>query len=158
MIKKGSSVRSNVQYEAAIIEYNDCRQIDKTVIKRYSEDIRSGTASSVSMMTHEYNLPTIAVTYRFRREKRSIRNWLDDVDSSGSVLDVGCGAGSWMEFFGRRYSKVIGVEQSSIMLKAPSEKHGYLNNVKMIKGDVMHNLPKGPFDHLTKTAVRVYKM
>ena len=124
----------------------DEHQLNNSAIKRYFDDTTRGGATSVSMMTHEYNFPTSAATYRLRKEQRTIRNWLNDVDSSGSVLDVGCGAGSWMEVFAKRYIRVIGIDQSNMMVKAANEKLGHLSNVKIIKGDVRHNLPKGPFD------------
>ncbi|MBL4624648.1 MAG: class I SAM-dependent methyltransferase [Flavobacteriales bacterium] len=124
----------------------DEHQLNNSVIKRYFEDTKKGRASSVSMMTHEYNFPTSAAAYRLRKEQRIIRNWLDDVDRSGNVLDVGCGAGSWLELFAKRYKSVIGIDQSNMMVKAANEKLGHLSNVKIIEGDVRHDLPKGPFD------------
>ena len=124
----------------------DEHQLNNSAIKRYFENTNKGSASSVSMMTHEYNFPTSAATYRLRKEQRTIRKWLDDVDSYGSVLDVGCGAGSWMEIFAKRYNRVIGIDQSNMMVKAANEKLGHLSNVKIINGDVRHDLPKGPFD------------
>ena len=124
----------------------DEHQLNNSAIKRYFENTNKGSASSVSMMTHEYNFPTSAATYRLRKEQRTIRKWLDDVDSSGNVLDVGCGSGSWVDIFAKRYNSVIGVDQSNVMVKAANEKLGHLSNIKIINGDVRNDLPKGPFD------------
>ncbi|PCJ66699.1 MAG: hypothetical protein COA58_04360 [Bacteroidetes bacterium] len=124
----------------------DEHQLNNRAIKRYFEKTNKGSASSVSMMTHEYNFPTSAATYRLRKEQRTLRKWLDGIDSSGSVLDVGCGSGSWMEIFAKRYNRVIGIDQSNMMVRAANEKLGHLSNVKIIEGDVRHDLPKGPFD------------
>jgi len=51
------------------------------------------------MMTHEHNLPAGAVGYRLSRELATIQPWLNEVGTSGRVLDVGCGAGAWAEIF-----------------------------------------------------------
>ena len=48
----------------------------------------------MSMMVHEYNLPSGAVGFRLSKELRTINPWLDAVSKSGRVLDVGCGAGA----------------------------------------------------------------
>jgi len=124
----------------------DENQLDNSAIKRYFEKTNKGSASSVSMMTHDYNFPTSAATYRLGKEQRTIRKWLDGVDSSGSVLDVGCGSGSWMEIFAKRYNMVTGIDQSKMMVKAANEKLGHLSNVKIIEGDVRYDIPEGPFD------------
>lgn len=134
---------------SSMIDYQSNEEkhdLNNSAIKRYFDDTKRGSATSVSMMTHEYNFPKSAATYRLRKEQRTIRNWLYDVDSSGSVLDVGCGAGTWVEVFAKRYNKVIGIDQSDMMVKAAKEKLGHLSNVTIIKGDVRDNLPKGPFD------------
>ena len=122
------------------------RQIDDVAVKRYFDDARGGTAASVSMMAHEHNLPASAARYRLHQERRTIRDWLNAVDDTGRVLDVGCGAGTWVEFFARRYQTVIGIEQSSLMLKAARERVAHLPNVKILRGDGRHDLPQGSFD------------
>lgn len=122
------------------------QQIDDAAVKRYFDDARGATATSVSMMAHEHNLPASAARYRLHKEIRTIRDWLNAVDDSGRVLDVGCGAGTWGEIFARRYKTVIGIEQSSLMLKAARERLARLPNVKILKGDGRHDLPKGSFD------------
>jgi len=121
-------------------------QIDPTVVKRYFDDVKGGTASSVSMMTHEYNLPVSAASYRLKKEMGTISDWLNMVSSSGQVLDVGCGAGTWTEFFAKRYKAVVGIEQSKLMLKAAEEKVVGLPNVKLVEGDVRYDLPENSFD------------
>jgi SAM-dependent methyltransferase len=62
------------------------------------------------------------------------------------VLDVGCGAGTWTEIFARRYNTVIGIEQSSLMLKVARERVARLSNAKILEGDGRHDLPEGSFD------------
>ena len=121
-------------------------QIDNAAVKRYFDSARGGTAATVSMMTHEHNLPSSAARYRLHKEIRTISDWLNAVYDSGRVLDVGCGAGTWTEIFARRYKTVIGIEQSSLMLKAARERVARLPNVKILEGDGRHDLPEGSFD------------
>jgi len=121
-------------------------QIDAAAVKRYFNNITGGTAASVSMMTHEYNLPVSASLYRLEKEIGTIRDWLNMVPASGQVLDVGCGAGVWTELFAKRYKVVVGIEQSRLMLQAATERVAGLPNVRLIEGDVRHDLPKSSFD------------
>ena len=48
-------------------------QIDDAAIKRYFENAKGGTASTVSMMAHENNLPARAAKYRLNKEIRTTR-------------------------------------------------------------------------------------
>lgn len=121
-------------------------QIDDAAVKKYFDNAKGGTAATVSMMTHEFNLPASAARYRIDKETGTINDWLGEVHESGKVLDVGCGAGAWSEIFSKRYKTVIGIEQSSLMLKAARERTAHLPNVKILEGDGRHDLPEGPFD------------
>jgi len=121
-------------------------QIDDAAVKKYFDNATGGTAATVSMMTHEFNLPASAARYRLQKEIETISDWLGAVNDSGRVLDVGCGAGAWSEIFSQRYKTVIGIEQSSLMLKAARERVASLPNVKILEGDGRHDLPEGSFD------------
>ena len=121
-------------------------QIDDEAVKRYFDSTTGGTAATVSMMTHEFNLPASAAGYRLRKETGTIADWLNTVPDSGRVLDVGCGAGAWTEIFAKRYKTVIGIEQSSLMLKAAKERTAHLPNAEIVEGDGRHDLPEGSFD------------
>ncbi|MBW2366254.1 MAG: class I SAM-dependent methyltransferase [Deltaproteobacteria bacterium] len=122
------------------------QQIDDATVKRYFDGAGGGTAATVSMMAHEHNLPASAARYRRHKEIRTICDWLNAVCDSGRVLDVGCGAGAWAEIFAKRYKTVIGVEQSTMMLKAARERVAHLPNVKIFEGDGRNDLPEGSFD------------
>ncbi|MBT4511193.1 MAG: class I SAM-dependent methyltransferase [Chloroflexi bacterium] len=122
------------------------KQIDDATVRRYFNGAGGGTASTVSMMAHEHNLPAGAARYRLRKEIRSISDWLDEVCTSGRVLDVGCGAGAWAEIFAKRYKAVIGIEQSPLMVKAARERVACLPNVEIFEGDGRNDLPEGSFD------------
>jgi len=122
------------------------QQIDDAAVKRYFDNSKGGTAATVSMMAHEHNLPASAVRYRLNKEIQIINDWLNAVHNPGRVLDVGCGAGTWTEIFARRYNTVMGIEQSSLMLKVARERVACLPNVKILEGDGRHDLPEGSFD------------
>lgn len=121
-------------------------QIDDKAVKRYFDNTTAGTAATVSMMSHEFNLPAGAAAYRIGKETETIGDWLGAVPVSGAVLDVGCGAGAWTEIFAKRYNKVIGIEQSSLMLTAARERTAHLPNAEIVEGDGRHDLPEGSFD------------
>jgi protein-L-isoaspartate O-methyltransferase len=122
------------------------QQIDDATVERYFNGAGGITAAALSMMAHEHNLPASASRYRFSREIITIRDWLDSVDDLGRVLDVGCGAGAWAEIFARRYKTVIGIERSSMMVKAAQKRVVNLHNVEIFEGDGRHDLPEGPFE------------
>ena len=124
----------------------DEEQIDDSAVERYF-DAASGTATAaMSMMAHEYNLPSRALGYRLSKELQTISPWLDTVTESGRVLDVGCGAGAWVEIFAKRYQSVIGVERSTLMVKAAKKRVAHLSNAQILQGDGRQNLPAGPFE------------
>ncbi len=122
------------------------QQIDNKAVKSYFDNSNGGTAANISMMAHEHKLPDGAVKYRVRKELRTINNWLNEVQSTGRVLDVGCGAGTWTEIFAKRFKNVIGIDQSNLMVKAARERLAYLPNVEILKGDGRNDLPQGSFD------------
>ncbi len=122
------------------------KQIDDATVRRYFNGAGGGTAATVSMMAHEHNLPASAARYRLRKEIRTISDWLDEVCTSGQVLDVGCGAGAWDEIFAKRYDSVIGIEQSPLMVEAARERVACMPNVEIFEGDGRNDLPEGSFD------------
>ncbi len=134
-------------------EPTDYQQIDDAVVESYfggtgGTDGTAGTAgaAAMSMMAHEHNLPSGALGYRLRKELATIGEWLDMVGDSGAVLDLGCGAGAWVEIFANRYESVIGVERSPLMAEAARKRVAHLPNARIMQGDTRKDLPEGPFD------------
>ena len=121
------------------------QQIDDAVVEHYFSGAGGTTAASMSMMAHGHNLPLSAIAQRLAKEQRTIRRWLDAVDYSGKVLDVGCGAGAWVEIFANRYDSVIGIERSELMVEAAKSRIAHLSNAEIITGDSRKDLPDGPF-------------
>ena len=131
-------------------EPTDYQQIDDAVVESYfggtgGTDGTAG-AAAMSMMAHEHNLPSGALGYRLRKELATIGEWLDMVGDSGAVLDLGCGAGAWVEIFAKRYESVIGVERSPLMAEAARKRVAHLPNARIMQGDTRKDLPEGPFD------------
>ena len=122
------------------------QQIDDAVVEHYFNGGGGTTAASMSMMAHGHNLPLNAIAQRLAKEQRTIRGWLDAVDYSGKVLDVGCGAGAWVEIFANRYDGVVGIERSQLMVEAAKSRIAHLSNAEIITGDGRTDLPDGPFD------------
>ena len=122
------------------------QQIDDSVVESYFDGAGGTTAASMSMMAHGHNLPLNAMAQRLAKEQRTIRGWLDAVDHSGKVLDVGCGAGAWVEIFADRYAGVVGIERSQLMVDAAKVRVAHMANAEIISGDGRKDLPDGPFD------------
>ena len=122
------------------------KQIDDAAVQRYFDGANGTAPAAMSMMAHEYNLPSNAVAYRLGKELRTINPWLNAVSKSGRVLDVGCGAGAWVEIFALRYRSVIGVERSHAMVEDAKKRVSQLSNAQILQGDGRQDLPAGPFD------------
>ena len=121
-------------------------QIDDSAVKRYFDGAAGTAPAEMSMMVHEYNLPSSAAGYRLSKELRTINPWLNAVSKSGRVLDVGCGAGAWVEIFAGRYQSVIGVERSYAMVEDAKRRVYHMSNAEVIPGDARQDLPAGPFE------------
>ena len=121
-------------------------QIEDSTVESYFAGGSGTDAATMSMMAHEHDIPSSAVAYRLTRELKTIHDWLDQVDDSGRVLDIGCGAGAWVEVFAQRYGQVIGIERSPGMVEAARKRVVYLSNAQITQGDGRKDLPEGTFD------------
>ena len=127
-------------------EFDYQQQIDDAVVESYFDGAGGTAAVAMSMMAHGHNLPSDALAYRLGRELKTVGKWLEAVDNCGSVLDVGCGAGAWVEIFANRYCNVIGVERSPLMVEAARNRVAHLTNAEISLGDGRKDLPVGPFE------------
>ena len=121
-------------------------QIDDAVVKRYFDGAGGTTAAAMSMMAHGHNLPSNSVAQRLIKEQKTIDEWLDAVPDFGRILDVGCGAGAWVEIFANRYESAIGIERSELMVEAAKNRVAHMSNAQILIGDGRKDLPPGPFD------------
>ncbi len=120
-------------------------QLDDSTVKRFWNGSGSN-AAAMSMMAHEHNLPPRSAAYRLQSEINTLSDWMAVLPPNASVLDVGCGAGSWVELFSQNYETVVGVERSPVMVEAARERVAHLPNAQIIEGDVRTDLPPGTFD------------
>lgn len=121
-------------------------EIDDEVVKRYFNSGTGATAAEMSMMAHEHDLPSAAARYRLGKEIATVTSWLETQGTLRRVLDVGCGAGAWVEILSGRSESVVGIERSPVMADAATARIAHLPNAKILIGDGRHNLPAGPFD------------
>lgn len=119
--------------------------IDYEVVRRYFNDAADGESVAASYMAHGQDLPPDAVRYRFRAERRTIADWLDEVPESATVLDAGCGAGAWTTVFADRYARVFGIDGSSSMVEAARRHTRNAQNVEITECDVRVDLPDREF-------------
>ena len=126
-------------------EPDNTPQLDYSIVQRYWDEGGSD-ATAMSMMAHEHNLPARSAAYRLQCEINTLSDWMDDLSPAASVLDVGCGAGAWVELFAQNYECVVGVERSTLMVDAARERVAHLPNAHIIEGDVRTDLPPGTFD------------
>lgn len=122
------------------------QQIDDEVVESYFSGAGGTTAATMSMMAHGHNLPLNAVAHRLAKELTTINEWLKTVAVSGRVLDVGCGAGAWVEIFASRYDIVVGIERSQLMVEAAKNRVAHMTNAQILSGDGRKDLPEGPFE------------
>jgi protein-L-isoaspartate O-methyltransferase len=127
-------------------ESYDQQQIDDAVVESYFHGSSGTTAAAMSMMAHGHNLPLNAVAHRLAKELSTINDWMSAVSNSGRVLDVGCGAGAWVEIFADRYDSVVGIERSPLMVEAARIRVSHMPNAQILSGDGRKDLPEGPFE------------
>ncbi len=129
--------------------------IDPAAVRRYFDGVGSAAATA-GYMAHERKLPADAAAYRKQCELEILRDWLDAVPASARVLDVGCGSGNWAEVFAARYAHVTGIDQSAAMIDAARQRLGAMQNVELLAGDVLSELPDQTFDLIFVGGVCMY--
>ncbi len=129
--------------------------IDPAAVRRYFDAV-GGAAATAGYMAHERKLPAAAAAYRKQCELQILRDWLDAVPPSARVLDVGCGSGNWAEVFAARYAHVTGMDQSAAMIEAARQRLGTMQNVELVAGDVLSDLPDETFDLIFVGGVCMY--
>lgn len=129
--------------------------IDPAAVRRYFDGV-GASAAAASSMAHARRLPPAASLYRKQRELTTLLDWLDEIPAPASVLDLGCGAGSWSNTFASRYRKVIAIDQSSAMIESARQRLAGASNVSFIVGDIRTNLPAERFDLIFVGGVCMY--
>jgi len=132
-------------YLLTVVCMSDKSRIDYRAVRSYFAQPSDGNAACASYMAHAQNLPIYAANYRFNKELATTQDWLDEVDSSLRVLDIGCGSGAWTELFANHFASVTALEQSPVMLDAARTRLASYSNVELLNQDARDPLPPGPF-------------
>lgn len=120
-------------------------RLDYAAVRSYWEQA-AREPGAASYMAHEQGLPPSCVEHRFRLERAVVDRWLAGLGPGSSILDLGCGAGTWTELFAGRFRRVVGVEASEGMLAAARQRLGGRANVELVAGDARRVELAGPFD------------
>lgn len=130
--------------------------ISYDVVRRYWNEAAVRSAFSASYMAHEQGLPDDCVRYRFEKESAVVGQWFKDLPSSGSILDVGCGAGTWLMHFAGKYDHITGVEQSENMVESARKNLAKVPNVQLFCTDALSFEPTEKFDGIFLGGLLMY--
>ncbi len=133
----------------------DDRHLDYRAVRAYWDEA-SQQAESASYMAHEQGLPPDCVEHRFALERAVVERWFAGLEPTASVLDVGCGAGAWMEVFASRYRRVVGVDTSAGMLAAARRRLAGRSNVELLSGDALTVAIEGEFQGVLLGGLLMY--
>ncbi|MDQ2796924.1 MAG: methyltransferase domain-containing protein, partial [Actinomycetota bacterium] len=110
--------------------------LDYAQVRAYWEDA-AGDAGSASYMAHEQGLPQTCIEHRFALEQAVLDRWFAQLTPAASVLDIGCGAGAWTEYFAGRYRRVVGIDASNGMVAAARRRLAGRVGVEVLHGDAL---------------------
>ncbi|MGH9087550.1 MAG: class I SAM-dependent methyltransferase [Acidimicrobiales bacterium] len=130
-------------------------RLDYELVRSYWEEAAL-EADSASYMAHEQGLPRSCVEHRFALEQVVVERWFARLGPAASVLDVGCGAGAWVELFTQRYRRVVGVDSSVGMLAAARRRLSGQGNVELVHGDARTVALDGEFQGVLLGGLLMY--
>src|SRR3990167_1928468 len=110
----------------------------KTDLFQASEKYWHNKADTFSRFYRSTNPFFVATRVFLNQRQAIIVKWVQP-DKQGTVLDVGCGGGEFIEVIARDFSKVIGVDYSEMMIDL-ARKNISLKNVSLHQSDCT-NLP-----------------
>ncbi len=97
-------------------------------------------------MMDGFGFPAGAGRFRFRGESRIVTRLIRELDSDGTVLDLGCGVGYWAEYFARHFAKVVAVEGSLPLYETTRQRCTPYPHVAAIHGDVLAFEPEDCYE------------
>jgi SAM-dependent methyltransferase len=137
------------------VSRGDEHRLDYEAVRAYWED-SAHEAESASYMAHEQGLPRECVEHRFALERTVIDRWFAGLGPTASVLDVGCGAGTWTGLFAQRYGRVVGVDASAHMLAAARQRLAGHDNVELVQGNALTAALHGEFQAILLGGLLMY--
>ncbi len=117
--------------------------LDYTEVRQYWNGAKPSPLGPYVM--EGFGFPTSAGRFRFRVESKVVERLTRNADCTGTVLDLGSGAGHWTELFARRFSNVIAVEASKPLFDSMVNRCSSHTNVRLVQDDVLSFIPQGPF-------------
>jgi SAM-dependent methyltransferase len=121
-----------VEIIAAVTE----ARIDYGAVRRYWDEAAT-QALAASYMAHEQGLPEDCVRYRFERESAVVDRWFSGLGTDASILDLGCGSGTWSRYFAALFRRVVAVESSAGMFEAATRALADCPNVDLVRADAV---------------------
>ncbi len=144
----GNEKRIWLKYHAAAV-CKDFRALLDILYLTYTREGRKANADEVlayySAIAQEYEenetdtalLDVDAGTAaQYAKESHDLRQWVEGLTLTGTVIDLGSGTGRWVPIWATRASRVVCVDASSEMLRI-SCKNNTLPNVEHHQGDLL---------------------
>ena len=119
-------------------------ELDYAVVHRYWNGARPSILGPYMM--EGYGFPPAAGLYRFNAERDIVRRLIQDLNRTGTVLDLGSGAGFWAEEFARRFAKVVAVEGSAALCDALRARCTPYPTVRVFHEDVLSFEPADTYE------------
>ena len=90
-------------------------------------------------MMDGFGFPASAGTYRFDAERAIVEQLIErmDINSDGTVLDLGSGVGFWAEYFAQHFGKVVAIEASAPLYEAMVARCSQYKNATLLNQDVL---------------------
>jgi trans-aconitate methyltransferase len=127
-------------------DYNNKSQtvarLDYTGINQYWNNAQPSILGPYMM--EGFGFPASAGQFRFQAERQIVERLIEGINSH-CMLDLGCGIGSWAEYFAHHFSKVVAVEASKPLFNVMAQQCASLANVTPIHGDVLSFEPEEPY-------------
>jgi len=109
-------------------------ELDYQTVQRYWSQANPSVLGPYMM--DGFGFPAEAGAFRFRSERDIVRRLIADVNTTGTVLDLGSGIGFWAEFFGQHFARVVAVESSPSLYEALQKRCDRYPNIETVQTSV----------------------
>ena len=109
-------------------------------------------------MMDGFGFPASAGSYRFDAERKIVDRLIRgvNVNSEGTVLDLGSGVGFWAEYFAQRFGKVIAVESSVPLYEEMRVRCRQYANATVVNDDVLAFQPEDSYSLIFLGGILMY--
>ena len=119
-------------------------ELDYTAVHRYWNNARPSILGPYMM--EGFGFPPAAGLFRFNAERDIVQRLVQDLNRTGTVLDLGSGIGFWAKAFARDFAKVVAVEGSPQLCDALRARCAAHPNVLVVRGDVLSFEPDDRYE------------